>query len=222
MLKTGFGPPVILLFLIPFSNHSPLISVESLRVQFAPAFVPPENILPPSHSKSAREKRSTETPLWVVRESPHSYLLSCSLQLLSNAPFLYLTLLFREEQWRHHTHSFPTLPPSPLFDCQDSFLGGTEILCCHSLRAKGPCVALDISTLICWSHIAPHPFAFQSLLKLHSPPRRDGAFFHVCWPHFHPDGCWRILLIFSTPVAPSVTSHLSCNIEHFPVAPSDL
>lgn len=170
-----------------------ITSVESLCVQFTPAFVSPANILSPSRSKSARERHSTETPPWAVREGLHSYLLSCSLQLLPNAPFLYLTLLFGEQQWRHHTHSFPILPP--LFDCQDSFLRGgrvrclmptahedngpldlftscgkrrpssdAEILSCHWLRVKGPCVALDrgrgshnIPKLICLTHIACHP-----------------------------------------------------------------
>lgn len=173
----GFDLSVALLFLISFSSHSFMIaSVESLCVQFTPAFVSPANILSPSHSKSARERHSAETPPWAVREGLHSCLLSCSLQLLPNAPFLYLTLLFGEQQWRHHTHSFPMLPPpSPLWlPGQFSERGGgrvrclmptahedngpldlftscgkrrpssdAEILSCHWLGVKGPCVALD-------------------------------------------------------------------------------
>lgn len=89
------------------SNCSILLSIYT-RLCF-----PRQIFFAPSRCKSATARHSAETPPYATIETVHSSLLSpagCSGQLLQNAPFLYLTLLFGERRRGPHRASHTFLP----------------------------------------------------------------------------------------------------------------
>lgn len=125
-----------------------LIATVQSCSRFTPGFVSPANFFfSPSRCKSATARHSAETPPYATIETVHSSLLSlagCSVQLLQNAPFLYLTLLFGERRRGPHraSHTFLPLALLPPLLIAALFLRG-RVRCLMS-AAPGDNAPLDL------------------------------------------------------------------------------
>lgn len=123
------------------SNCSILLSIYT-RLCF-----PGKYFFAPSRCKSATARHSAETPPYATIETVHSSLLStagCSGQLLQNAPFLYLTLLFGERRRGpdRASHTFLPLALLPPILIAALFLRG-RVRCLMS-AAPGDNAPLDL------------------------------------------------------------------------------